>query len=206
MSLRPALLIALLLAALPVAADTVTLYRCTDKAGHETIRDTPCAKGQSQREVVMQRPQDPPPRVVSAGVAAPQPPAQTPAPTVTQVIYRTPPRPMYECITPEGQTYTSDNGEGNPRQVPLWASGYGPIDAGRPHRPVAYVGTMVPLGTTWVRDSCNALPQQEVCARLGDRRWEIQRRYNSALQSERRALDREQRGIDARMANDCGNG
>jgi hypothetical protein len=125
---------------------------------------------------------------------------------VTQVIYRTPPRPMYECITPEGQTYTSDNGEGNPRQVPLWASGYGPIDAGRPHRPVAYVGTMVPLGTTWVRDSCNALPQQEVCARLGDRRWEIQRRYNSALQSERRALDREQRGIDARMANDCGNG
>ncbi|RXR01977.1 DUF4124 domain-containing protein [Pseudoxanthomonas composti] len=206
MSLRPALSIALLLTALPAAADTVTLYRCTDKAGHETIRDTPCAAGQSQRELVMQRPQDPPPRAVSAGVGAPQLPAPAPAPTVTQVIYRTPPRLMYECVTPEGQTYTSDSGEGNPRQVPLWASGYGPVGAGGPHRPGVYVGTVVPLGTTWVRDTCNALPQQEVCARLSDRRWEIQRRYNSALQSERQALDREQRGIDARMANDCGNG
>ncbi|MET0289973.1 MAG: DUF4124 domain-containing protein [Pseudoxanthomonas sp.] len=206
MSLRPALSIALLLAALPAAADTVTLYRCTDKAGHEAIRDTPCGTGQQQREVVMQRPQDPPPREVSTQTPPPVAAAPAPAQQVTQVIYRTPPRPMYDCVTPEGERYTSENGDGNPRQVPLWASGYAPVALGGAHRPGTYVGTTMPLGTTWVRDTCNPLPQQEVCARLGDRRWEIQRRYNSALQSERHALDREQRGIDARIANDCGNG
>ena len=55
-----------------------------------------------------------------------------------------------------------------------------------------------------VRDSCHALPPQEVCARLRDRRWELIRRYNSALQSERQQLMREQRGIDARLEQDCG--
>ena len=59
-------------------------------------------------------------------------------------------------------------------------------------------------GGTWVRDTCHQLPPQEVCARLSHRRYEIQRRYYSALQSERRELDLEQRGIDARLANDCG--
>ncbi|MDH1203932.1 DUF4124 domain-containing protein, partial [Stenotrophomonas maltophilia] len=44
---------------------------------------------------------------------------------------------------------------------------------------------------------------QEVCARLRDRRWELDRRYNSALQSERTAINNEQRGIDARLSRDC---
>ncbi|MEG1682024.1 MAG: DUF4124 domain-containing protein, partial [Stenotrophomonas sp.] len=62
----------------------------------------------------------------------------------------------------------------------------------------------VPMGSVLVRDSCHALPPQEVCARLRDRRWELIRRYNSALQSERQELAREQRGIDARLEQDCG--
>jgi len=33
---------------------------------------------------------------------------------------------------------------------------------------------------------------------------ELVRRYNSALQSERQALTREQRGIEARLGRDCG--
>ena len=57
-----------------------------------------------------------------------------------------------------------------------------------------------PAGT----DSCHALPPQEVCARLRDRRWELIRRYNSALQSERRVINTERRRLDARLANDCG--
>jgi hypothetical protein len=48
------------------------------------------------------------------------------------------------------------------------------------------------------------LPPQEVCARLRDQRWELDRRYNSALQGERQAITREQRGIDARLDQDCG--
>ena len=61
----------------------------------------------------------------------------------------------------------------------------------------------VPAGSVLVRDSCHALPPQEVCARLRDRRWELDRRYNSALQSERTDISNEQRGIDARLSRDC---
>ncbi|MFI8570051.1 DUF4124 domain-containing protein [Stenotrophomonas bentonitica] len=63
---------------------------------------------------------------------------------------------------------------------------------------------VVPAGNVLVRDECHALPAQEVCSRLKDRRWDLIRRYNSALQSERDALTREQRGIDARLDQDCG--
>ncbi|MGL6827387.1 DUF4124 domain-containing protein, partial [Xanthomonas hortorum pv. gardneri] len=63
---------------------------------------------------------------------------------------------------------------------------------------------IVPYGNVQIRDECHALPEQEVCGRLADRRWELIRRYNSALQSEREDLSREQRGIDARLQRDCG--
>lgn len=56
----------------------------------------------------------------------------------------------------------------------------------------------------WVRDVCHPLPAVEVCARLRDRRYELDRRYNSALQGERTQITREQREIDARLASDCG--
>ena len=59
---------------------------------------------------------------------------------------------------------------------------------------------------TWVYDECHAPPQGEGCARLRDERWELGRRYNSALQSEREEIDRQQRGLDARLASDCGGG
>ena len=82
-----------------------------------------------------------------------------------------------------------------------------PLDRpGPPSRPPVGPPVFVqayPAGT-WVRDECHALPAQEVCARLRDRRFELDRRYNSALQSERVQITNEQRGIDARLSNDCG--
>lgn len=219
--LRPAVLIlALSLAAIPARAPAqdVTIYRCIGANGKLTLRDSPCEKGETQEVRSMQRPKDPAPGALPAPTPAP-PPAVTPTREV-QIVYRTPPRPMYECVTAEGKTYISDNGEGNPRSVPLWTLGYPmwshrngagvgggntpgerPSRPGHSHRP----GVVVPGGYTLVRDECHALPQQEVCSRLSDRRYEIMRRYNSALQSEIRQLELEQRGIDARMANDCGN-
>jgi len=74
---------------------------------------------------------------------------------------------------------------------------------GYPH-PGLGNSVVVPAGNVLVRDECHALPAQEVCSRLKDRRWDLIRRYNSALQSERDALTREQRGIDARLDQDCG--
>ncbi len=225
--LLPALLL-LPCSAAPLQAEEVLIYRCVATDGSLTLRDSPCEEGERQDARSMVRPQDPPPRPerpVPAPAAAPAPADRR----EVEVVYRTPPRPMYECRSNDGDTYVSDNDEGNPRWVPLWTLGYptwtgrharattpprppqagtrpggpqpprpvGPGHAGRPAYPVAHAGG------TWVRDSCHPLPQQEICSRLNDRRWEILRRYNSANQSERRELDLEKRGIDARMGNDC---
>jgi hypothetical protein len=205
-----------------IAADpppgNVRIYRCVDSSGAVSLQDEPCP-GSRQQVLDMQRPQDPPPRSTSAAASAQ---ADKPAREVREirVVTVSPPRPMYECLTPDGERYTSDSAEGNPRQVPVWGYGVAPAPGPRPGagpgpgprpgpRPPAGGirpghGVVVPIGTTVVRDSCHALPQAEVCARLRDRRWELIRRYNSALQSEREELVREQRGIEARLDQDCG--
>lgn len=208
-----------------LAQQDVTIYRCTGSGGKLTLRDSPCAKGETQDMRTMQRPKDPSP---TAARAVPTPAPAAPAPPVreVQVIYRTPPRPMYECVDDEGRRYTSENEEGNPRWVPLWTFGYpgwshrnrgghplippAPGSPGSTSVPTApqggrlIAGVAVPVGGSWVRDTCHPLPQQEVCAQLSDRHYEIIRRYNSAGPSERRQLDLEQRSIDARLSNDCG--
>lgn len=209
----------------PARADDVTIYRCVDSNGRLSLRDSPCAKGETQQVRSMQRPRDPAPGRAPP-IALPAPAPATPAPQTT-VVYRTPPQPMYECTNPDGKRYTSDNGDGNPRWVPLWTLGYPAVARVPVIEPVrtglridnghvsgefrsggvreAVVPTYAGMGGgAWVRDMCHQLPPQEVCARLSDRRYEIQRRYYSALQSERRQLDLEQRSIDARLANDCG--
>ncbi len=65
-------------------------------------------------------------------------------------------------------------------------------------------GVLLPAGGHMVHDSCNMLPQAEACARLNDRRYEILKSYGVVSQDKEHQLAREQRGIDARMANDCG--
>lgn len=213
--LIPLLMLAAELPAIAAPAATppanVRIYRCVGSNGAVALQDSPCSKGQ-QQVLDMQRPQDPPPRAVSS--PAESTPAVTPAPLQREIRIVTvqPPQPMYECVTTEGARYTSDNNEGNPRWEPVW--GYGRVmhPGGHPHPPGGGIdggfqrpgGVIVPMGSALVRDSCHALPPQEVCARLKDRRWELIRRYNSALQSEREKLVREQRGIDARLEQDCG--
>jgi hypothetical protein len=247
-SFPAALLLTALLACGQVAraADPVTVYRCTDAAGQVTLGDVPCAAGSSEQVRAMQRPQDRP-LPSTRPPEAPQPTSPAPAPQV--VVVRTP-QPMYECTTPDGERYTSDDGEGNPRWVPLWTLGYrsgrghprpgaGGVNAGAlgdyyadrplggrvgaptprppapstgggrpgrqvaPHRP-GY-GDFGGPGT-WIRDTCHTLPQGEVCGRLADRRDEIRRRFFNAQETERDTLRREERGINARLAADCGNG
>ena len=215
---RLPLLLSLSLALLPVGATAqdVTIYRCIGPGDTLTLRDSPCEKGEKQETRSMLRPQDPAP--AAAPVVKPAAPVETAPQREVQVIYRTPPRPLYECIGNDGARYTSDNSEGNLRWLPLWSVGFPtwthrgggmsrPDRPGNdpPHRPHPQPGVVLPAGGTWVRDECHALPQAEVCARLSDQRYELIRRYNSALQSERRALELEQRGIEARLANDCGN-
>lgn len=239
---RIPLTIALFAAIASAPAADVTIYRCTDAQGRLTVRDTPCRPGERQQVREMLRPSDPAPR--PAAKAAPAaPPAPAAAPPRVIVVHA--PRPLYECVTHDGERYTSDIAEGNPRWVPLPVLGYpvyqiargyagqhygyggrleygsgsvrGRIEFGQPrlgpphrppHRPPTHplpIGGAIayPAGT-WIRDACHALPAQEVCDRLRDRRYELDRRYNSALQSERTQITTEQRGIDARLSTDCG--
>lgn len=232
----PALLLLLSAVAIAQAQATgeVRIYRCTDAAGKQTLRDTPCPKGQQQSTRDMLRPKDAP--------TTARPPAtvsvSAPRPAPAQVVYLAPPRPMYECITHEGKRYTSENDEGNPRWVPLWTLGYPTF--GRPHRIDADRGNFRPApsanasvgrpqqqqlppppspawprhgrppwptasgGGTWIRDDCTMLPPAETCARLRDRRNEIRTRFFNAMPSERDVLRVEERTINARLDNDCG--
>ena len=204
------------------AAGQVTIYRCVDAKGRLALRDTPCLKGERQETRTMVRPKDAPPRPAAAT------PARSPTrddATPTRVVVAYPPRPMYECVTPDGDRYTSDSPEGNPRWVPLWTLGY-PVVPVFPRREDSVdfrlgnrnveirggsrtvTGPLLPPAAygagTWIRDRCHALPPAEVCDRLEDRRDEIRRRFFNAMPSERDVLRVEERGINARLAQDCG--
>ena len=111
-----------------------------------------------------------------------------------------PPRPFYPGGVHARVRGTFDGGDGR-YSVRI---GDRPPPPPRPPDGVPPPGYAAYGTGTWVHDECHALPQAEVCARLRDERWELGRRYNSALQSERGEIDRQQRGIDARLASDCG--
>ncbi len=235
--IAPTLIAPSLMAASGAQAADITIYRCTDADGRLTLRDTPCRKGEKQQTQEMLRPTDAPPAVRKA--AATPTPSPAPATPATRYVVVAPARPMYDCVTPDGNRYLSDTSAGNPRWVPLWTLGYptllpyrrgfhdggvraavsGDFNGGdgrfdvrigdrpppRPPGEVPPPGYAAAYGTgTWVYDECHALPQEEVCARLRDERWTLSRRYNSALQSERQQIDQQQRGLDARLASDCG--
>lgn len=202
------------------AGDEVTIYRCTDAKGQLALRDSPCLKGERQETRSMLRPKDAPPRPQQPDPLAPIISAAPPPP---QVIVVHPPRPMYECISPDNTRYLSDTPEGRARWVPIWPNGY-PItpyvnepgrlnirvDNGRLSGGYDSGGTrvLVPTytefgGGTWLRDPCHALPQVEVCARLRDQRSDLRRRFTIAQPSERAVLGSEERSINARLDQDC---
>ncbi|WP_342316632.1 DUF4124 domain-containing protein [Lysobacter sp. FW306-1B-D06B] len=125
----------LMLAMSGALATDITIYRCTDAQGRISLRDTPCRKGETQQTVEMLRPKDAPPAARAPAATPAKPPAATTPATRTVMV--TPVRPMYECVTPDGNRYLSDTSAGNPRWVPLWTLGYPTL---LPHRPGFYDG------------------------------------------------------------------
>lgn len=235
--------------------DNVTIYRCTDAKGRLTIGNAPCPKGDQQQARSMLRPKDAP---ASAVVIDDVPTQALPPSSPPRVVVVAAPRPLYECVRPDGSVYESDDGDGDPRWVPLWTLGYpddgigyvSPVGQGRfnaarasgPSAPRSSGLSAPPSSSisippprerprppvpprprpphhghdpgygygygagTWVRDTCSVLPQSETCARLSDRRDELRRRFFNAQQRERDVLRIEERGLNARLANDCGVG
>ena len=193
---------------------TVTLYRCTDSSGKVSYASTPCAAGAKQEVRTLARPVDAPP----PPAAPPAPPTPAPAPPMqTRTVYLVPPRPMFECTTPDGKRYTSDDDRGNPRWVPLWTLGYPTVrptsslgsNIGHPERvmhphPRDVNWPVATGGGTWIRDACVQLPPADVCARLRDRRDAIRTRFFNAQEKERDTLRIEERSVNARLDNDCG--
>lgn len=201
----------------------VVIYRCTDAKGRLSLRDSPCRPGERQDVRHMVRPKD-----ATVGRATPHDaiPARTAAAAPQVVVLRTP-QPLYECAGPEHR-YLSDTPEGRlrwvpnpyafaPAQTPLYDPSYGFVhvgqdglyagygNAGPSHRPPAHPHRPYVVDNgAWVRDTCRALPQADACARLREERGTLGRRRFNAQQSERIEIDREERRVDARIAQDCG--
>jgi len=200
----------------PVAA-TVTVYRCTDAGGMVSYSSTPCAAGSKQQIRSSVRPVDAPPRLAVPQVASPPAKPEAAPQGVQRTVYLVPPRPMFECTTPDGKRYTSDDDRGNPRWVPLWTLGYPAVrstsalgsNIGHPERvmhphPRDVNWPVATGGGTWIRDDCVQLPPADVCARLRDRRDAIRTRFFNAQEKERDSLRIEERSVNARLDNDCG--
>lgn len=203
----------------PAAAEELTVYRCTDGAGHVALRDTPCPDGMREEAIDMRRPEDPPPAPV---VVRTKSPAPAPIPTsTTRVVVVEAPRPLYQCTTPEGERYTADTPDGNPRWVPMWTLGYPAVwprnplgdrvGAPRPEPPSdgpgppdlpPIVGIAYTPGT-WIRDRCVQLPRAQACAVLQEEKRELRDEWFDAMPTRRAQVAEEERALAARIARTC---
>lgn len=193
----------------------VVIYRCTDAQGRANLRDSPCRPGERQNVREMVRPKD---AVVAVANIRNATPSQPMAAMPLTFVLRTP-QPLYECASPDRQRYLSDTPEGKlrwvpsplafaPAQTPLYDPSYGFVQVGQDG---LYAGhgngggrAYIVDNGAWVRDTCRALPQVDACARLREERGTLGRRRFNAQQTERVEIDREERRVDARIAQDCG--
>lgn len=194
----------------------VVIYRCTDAQDRLTLRDSPCRRGERQDIRTMVRPKDPPPKLTATNTARAT--AHIATSTAPQIVIVHTPRPLYECTRPDDAPgklrYLSDTPEGKLRWVPRPD---GPVLVSHHHhRPVfgpnegfvqisdaRHARPFVYDNGTWVRDNCYALPPADACERLREERGHLGRRRFNAQQSEREQIHREERSVQARLAQDC---
>jgi hypothetical protein len=139
----------------------------------------------------------------------------------TRVVFVEPPRPLYRCTTPDGDAYTSDSGDGNPRWVPVWTLGYPAywpgnplgdrVGAPAPHPPgdgpgppgyPPVVGIAYSPGT-WVRDHCVQLPEAQACEVLRAEQRVLRKEWFNAMPTRRAEITIEERGLARRVARTC---
>lgn len=208
-----------LLLAAPVAGGDLTVYRCTGGDGQVALRDSPCPDGMREQVIDMQRPVDPPP---GRTIVPPEPRQSPPAPAAQpRVVYIEAPRPLFQCTTPDGHQYTSENPQGHPRWVPLWTLGYSAypprnplgdrVGAPRPRPPSDGPGApdlppIVGLAYTpgaWVRDHCVRIPEARACELLREQKRELREEWFNAMPTRRAEVADEERVLAARLARTC---
>lgn len=159
--------------AMPAAAQEIAIYRCTDAQGALTVQNQPCAKGMQQQKKLMQVPQAPP--MPAAPAPAPLPPAPPPvdvpaaADTLLDSRALAPAKPvekpapptLYACKRRDQTQYLAETLDDSEYCQPLQVVG---LDG----NPAGGAGQACEV----IRDSCEAVPDAELCdawqRRLGE--------------------------------------
>jgi hypothetical protein len=207
--IRPCLLAALMLWCLPVVAGTA--YQCTDANGKTSFQDKPCSGAQRQQVLHLDDSQPvamPAPQTSDTPVFETVPP---PAPTRPFAPLPT----MYACIrATDGKTYTSDNGQPQPYQVPYGILGasqlplsqvYGGPGAAGASAPELNRGRITPglvaNHYVWVQDQCRALTRSETCHALRDAYDDNEEKLRRAFKSDQPPLEQRERTLREQLRN-----
>ncbi len=200
---RACLLLACLLIG-PAAAQSVTIYRCTDADGNTSVQNQPCAAGSREQVQQMQgvgstpatqpppaRPgmfvttstedDTAPPRILDSATLRRAPAAQSDSDAATPE--RPAPPPIFQCTTYDSDRYLAENDTPPPRCIALRTVG---LDG----NPATGAGQACEVK----RDQCVRVPDEQACeawsrlTREAESRWRFAHPDNVAMRRE--AYDR----------------
>jgi hypothetical protein len=206
---RPATLLLAGLISLPATAGTV--YKCSDRHGHVSYQQQPCAQSLKQETLHL------PDTVSAPSPLAPTPPAAPPAakkPAPPPAAPRVPMTQMYRCMhAVDGNLYVSSNGHPRPFLAPLGMLGslpnslsqsYGsPGGAGisAPEANRGRVGASLVAGSyTQVQDRCRPMSVPEICDWLRDQDAANERKLRRAFKSDQAPLLRREAELRGQLA------
>ncbi|AIF49486.1 DUF4124 domain-containing protein [Dyella japonica] len=208
--IRLSLLVALALLGSPAVAGTA--YQCTDASGKVSFQDKPCGGAQRQQMLHLDDTQPiatPPPDTSNSPVfETAAPPAPAPQPSAPLPV-------MYACVrATDGKTYTSDNGEPQPYQVPYGILGatqlplsqvYGGPGAAGASAPELNRGRITPglvaNHYVWVQDQCRELTRAETCRALRDAFDDNEEKLRRAFKSDQPPLEQREQTLRAQLRN-----
>lgn len=195
--IRLCLLAACLLMCAPAMAGTA--YQCTDAGGKVSFQDKPCAGAQRQQVLHLDDSQPvatPAAETSTAPVFQDVPPPPAPRPFAPLPV-------MYACVrATDGKTYTSDNGQPQPYQVPYGMLGdsqlslaqaySGPGAAGASAPELSHVrptAGLIANHYVWVQDQCRPLTRAETCRALRDAYDDTEEKLRRAFKSDQPPLE-----------------
>ncbi|ULU25359.1 DUF4124 domain-containing protein [Dyella terrae] len=207
--IRLCFLASLLLLSLPAVAGTA--YQCTDASGKVSFQDKPCQS--QQRQQVLQLNDTPAytparPETVPAPETDMAPPPPLPPPPIESSL-----PVLYACVrATDGKTYTSENGDPQPYQVPYGILGaaqlplsqaYGGPGAAGASAPELNRGRVTPgliaNYYVWVQDQCRPLTRAETCRSLRDAYDDIESKLRRAFKSDQPPLEQREQELRGQL-------